>query len=155
LIIESTSNEPAIGRTEAPLSGGTASLQYSALSSGIAGFVSNVAGNQLNVADFELGPLQNNGGPTLTRAPAETSPAVNTGNESISGEPEFDQRGDGFDRVIQTVDIGAVELQTELLPATGAIVNPWLPISAAALLLLGIGSFVFVALKKRRLSQHD
>jgi LPXTG-motif cell wall-anchored protein len=155
VIIQSTSNEPAIGRTDAPESGGTASLQYSALSTGIGSFVSNGAGNQLSVADLKLGELQDNGGPTLTRAPEETSPAINTGNESVSGEPEFDQRRDGFDRVVQTIDIGAVEFQSEILPATGAIVNPWLPISAAALLVLGIGSFVFVALKKRRLSKND
>lgn len=55
----------------------------------------------------KLGPLQNNGGPTLTRLPNEGSPALDAG-----ATPTFsnDQRGSGFNRIInKMVDIGAVE----------------------------------------------
>ena len=41
------------------------------------------------VADPQLGPLQNNGGPTSTLAPAASSPAIGKG----SGCPSTDQRG--------------------------------------------------------------
>ena len=58
-----------------------------------------------------LGPLQNNGGPTLTRAPLVGSAAVDAGDPAILfNAAEFDQRGPGFPRVSGTrIDIGAVE----------------------------------------------
>lgn len=98
--------------------------------------VTLLAGNQVGV-DPQLGPLQNNGGPTFTRVPAASSPAVNHGNPVVSGAPATDQRGAGFDRIVQTIDIGAVEQQADLLPATGAAVPPWTPIAALMALLLG------------------
>ena len=60
-----------------------------------------------------LGPLQDNGGPTYTHLPNNTSLARNAGSNSNSASFTFDQRGDGFLRVREnTVDIGAVEVQT-------------------------------------------
>ena len=58
-----------------------------------------------------LGPLQNNGGPTLTRGPLVGSAAVDAGDPAILfNAAEFDQRGPGFPRVSGTrIDIGAVE----------------------------------------------
>lgn len=71
-----------------------------------------------------LAPLANNGGPTLTHALVDRSPAINAGNNTsipldiidLDGntnttEPApYDQRGSGFVRVIgTTVDIGAWE----------------------------------------------
>jgi hypothetical protein len=66
-----------------------------------------------------LGPLTNNGGPTFTHALLVGSPAVNAGDPTAVGGvgnvPTFDQRGSGFDRVLQgRIDIGAFE--SDLLP---------------------------------------
>lgn len=70
-----------------------------------------------------LGPLANNGGPTLTHALGAGSPAIDTGN-NIPNFPN-DQRGAGFDRVVgAAADIGAFEVQMtlseppRLVPAT-------------------------------------
>lgn len=70
-----------------------------------------------------LGPLANNGGPTLTHALGAGSPAIDTGNNGAS--LTTDQRGVGFARVVgAAADIGAFEVQmvlTEpprLVPAT-------------------------------------
>jgi hypothetical protein len=58
-----------------------------------------------------LGPLQNNGGPTLTHLLAGDSPALNQGTNLLN--LSTDQRGPSFARVIGDIsDIGAVELQT-------------------------------------------
>lgn len=59
--------------------------------------------------DPELGPLQDNGGPTLTMKPAGTSPVVDAGDPAFTPPPSTDQRG--FDRVSGAgIDMGAVEL---------------------------------------------
>jgi hypothetical protein len=68
--------------------------------------------------DPDLGPLQDNGGPTATMAPSAASPAIDQG--SFGSEPR-DQRG--FDRPVDMpavanasgglgVDVGALEVQT-------------------------------------------
>lgn len=61
-----------------------------------------------------LGPLQNNGGSTLTHALPAGSPAIDAGaNFVIPTEVTTDQRGEGYPRVyFGTVDIGAWEDQT-------------------------------------------
>ena len=58
-----------------------------------------------------LGPLQNNGGSTLTHALSEGSPAIDAGDPNFN-EPNllYDQRGSGFARVSGgRIDIGAFE----------------------------------------------
>ena len=62
-------------------------------------------------ADPLLGPLQNNGGPTLTHALLPGSPAIGAGNNSAV--LMFDQRGAGYPRSANSgiTDIGA--FQTE------------------------------------------
>ena len=70
-----------------------------------------------------LGPLQDNGGLTLTRALLPGSPAINAGNTFLSQtllDPLFDQRGPGFPRVIDlAVDIGAFEFNPEVICYAG------------------------------------
>ena len=57
-----------------------------------------------------LGPLQDNGGPTLTHALLPGSPAIDAGNNSLN--LAFDQRGTGYARVVgAAADIGAFETQ--------------------------------------------
>ncbi|MEM9352641.1 MAG: choice-of-anchor Q domain-containing protein [Planctomycetota bacterium] len=72
-----------------------------------------------------LGPLQNNGGPTPTHVPSLNSPVIDAGDlllvAGVDGVPEFDQRGEPFDRVSgQAIDIGAVEVQQITLQAVQA-----------------------------------
>ncbi|MEO8801997.1 MAG: choice-of-anchor Q domain-containing protein [Rudaea sp.] len=56
----------------------------------------------------KLGPLADNGGPTLTHALLHNSPAINHGNSELY--PVNDQRGPGFTRLFGNgVDIGAYE----------------------------------------------
>ncbi len=57
-----------------------------------------------------LGPLADNGGPTLTHALLAGSPAIDAGDNTDA--PEWDQRGPRFPRIVNgTIDIGAFEFQ--------------------------------------------
>ena len=64
-----------------------------------------------------LGPLQNNGGPTMTHALLAYSPAIDNGNPNFDPNAFtppllYDQRGRRFRRVVNGgVDIGAFEVQ--------------------------------------------
>ena len=70
-------------------------------------------GDQINT-DPLLGPLQDNGGPTFTHALLTGSPAIDAGDPNFIPPPLFDQRGPGFDRVVNgRIDIGAFEVQTQ------------------------------------------
>ena len=104
-------------------------------------------GNQFSVSSLGLSPLANNGGPTSTRLPIDGSAAHNGGNPAISGAPANDQRGSGFARIVQIIDIGAVELQAATLAATGTPVAPGLPLTGALLILLGL---IAAAYSRRR-----
>lgn len=56
--------------------------------------------------------LRDNGGPTQTLALVAGSPAINAGDPNYSGSLTTDQRGDGFDRIVNDrIDIGAFEVQ--------------------------------------------
>jgi len=78
----------------------------------------NLIGTAAAKIDPKLGPLQNNGGPTFTRALLINSPAFNRGSNALAvdvtqpGNPPLttDQRGSGFGRVqFGIVDMGALE----------------------------------------------
>ena len=76
-----------------------------------------VASDLLNVNPM-LGPLQNNGGPTLTETPLPGSPAIDAGSNALAVDPSTGlplcrrQRGISFPRIVNfTVDIGATEVQ--------------------------------------------
>src|SRR6478752_2272770 len=56
-------------------------------------------GDQINTEPL-LGPLQNNGGPTFTHQLLPGSPAIDAGDPNFTPPPFFDQRGPGFDRLI-------------------------------------------------------
>lgn len=93
--------------------GGTVtSLGYN-LSSDDAGGLLTGPGDQLFISPL-LGPLQNNGGPTFTHALLPGSPAIDKGDPAFVPPPFSDQRGSGFDRVVNgRIDIGSFEFQTE------------------------------------------
>ena len=79
-------------------------------------------GNILNQPAL-LGPLADNGGPTLTHALLPGSPAIDVGNASLAVDTDgfplnTDQRGVGFGRVSgNAVDIGAFEVQVSAATA--------------------------------------
>jgi hypothetical protein len=86
-----------------------------------------------------LGPLQDNGGPTWTYALLPGSPAIDAGDPSFTGPPNNDQRGEGYDRIVNgVVDIGAYEVQEGegggLAPGAIRVVQPAAGRGAAALL---------------------
>src|SRR5207253_10758970 len=65
-----------------------------------------VASDLLNV-DPLLGPLQDNGGLTLTMAPLPGSPCIDAGDNTNA--PDYVQRGPGFPRIVGgTVDLRAL-----------------------------------------------
>ena len=91
---------------------------------GTATFTGTTAHDQVGTSgaplDAKIGPLFNNGGPTLTHALLTGSPAIEAGlNSAATGASlSTDQRGPGYPRIAdsadnsdtQTVDIGAFEL---------------------------------------------
>jgi LPXTG-motif cell wall-anchored protein len=110
-------------------------------------------GTDLSGVDPQLGPLADNGGPTQTMLPAASSPLIDAGDPAITGAPATDQRG--LPRIVRTIDIGAVEVQSAIaaapakaaLAATGS--DP-LPSSLAGLLLLLAGTALLLASRRRR-----
>ncbi|NEP79361.1 MAG: hypothetical protein F6K39_15005, partial [Okeania sp. SIO3B3] len=67
--------------------------------------------------DPGLGPLQNNGGSTKTHALLSGSIAIDAGDNGSATGLTSDQRGLGFDRIVNgTVDIGAYEVQQQQPP---------------------------------------
>jgi len=91
------------------------SLGYNLSSDDAAGFLTG-PGDQINT-DPVLGPLEDNGGPTFTHALLPGSPAINAGNPGFTPPPFFDQRGPGFERVVNgRIDIGSFEVQSGATP---------------------------------------
>ena len=84
------------------------------LNPGSASIVETVPGSNIFGEAPLLGPLQDNGGPTETHALLPVSPAVDAGDPAFSAPPEFDQRGEGFPRVLGgRIDMGAYEATVE------------------------------------------
>jgi len=92
----------------------------------------------MNNTDPMLGPLQDNGGPTLTMALLPGSPAIDAGDTSLA--PPTDQRG--FPRPAgSAADIGAYEFSPPVMASPppsqtsedGATVDMWAPVSGPAL----------------------
>jgi hypothetical protein len=91
--------------------GRATSLGYNLSSDDGAGVLTGT-GDLINT-DPLLGPLQDNGGPTFTHELLPGSPAIDAGDPAFVPPPSFDQRGPGFDRVVNgRIDIGSFEVQT-------------------------------------------
>jgi hypothetical protein len=91
--------------------GGTVTSDGYNLSSDDGGGYLTGPGDQINT-DPLLGPLQNNGGPTLTHALLPGSPAIDAGDPNFTPPPFRDQRGLCFDRVYNgRLDVGSFESQ--------------------------------------------
>jgi hypothetical protein len=77
------------------------------------GLDGNIVGTAISPIDPMLSPLQDNGGPTLTRAPLPGSPAINAGSNALAVDAEgypLDTDAVGNPRIQNgTVDIGANE----------------------------------------------
>ena len=70
-----------------------------------------VVGDVINT-DPLLGPLQDNGGLTPSHELLLGSPAIDTGDPAFTRPPFFDQRGQGFDRIVNgQIDRGSFEVQ--------------------------------------------
>jgi hypothetical protein len=101
-------------------SGTVTSLGYNLSSDTAGGFLTG-PGDQV-LTDPMLGPLQNNGGLTFTHELLRGSPAINAGNPGFTPPPLFDQRGPGFDRVVNSrIDIGSFEVQPSTPTATPSL----------------------------------
>jgi hypothetical protein len=90
--------------------GDVISLGYNLSDDDGGGFLT-ATGDQINT-DPMLGPLQDNGGPTFTHELLTGSPAIDAGDPNFTPPPDYDQRGSGFQRVVNNrIDIGAFEVQ--------------------------------------------
>lgn len=109
-----------------------------------------LAGNgNVFAANPKLGPLANNGGPTLTRALLAGSPAIDAGSNDDTQGFETDQRGPGFDRIVgPSVDIGAFEVQAAA--AAGSLPVPTLTTWGAALFGGLLALFGLTARRKKK-----
>jgi hypothetical protein len=100
---------------------------YNLIGAGAYSLVNGVNGNQVGSPsvpiDPLLGPLADNGGPTLTHALLSGSPAIDAGNNAYA--TDWDQRGPGYPRIVNgIIDIGAFEVQA---PAASRRARPPLP----------------------------
>ncbi len=98
------------------LNTGTVNAKFCAIgsSAGVTTFNPDATTTALLGQPLFLGPLADNGGPTLTHALLAGSPAVNNGSNPAG--LTNDQRGSGFARSAGQTDIGAFEVQS-LSPA--------------------------------------
>lgn len=104
---------------------GSFDVAYSLVESPGTANITDNGGNLFN-QDPQLGPLTNNGGPTSTHLPADTSPVINAGNPVFVPPPGTDQRG--LPRVVNgRIDMGSVEVQ---MPAAAGTIQ--LAMSAAS-----------------------
>jgi hypothetical protein len=98
--------------------GGTITSHGYNISSDDGGGYLNGPGDQIKT-DPLLGPLQDNGGPTLTHALLPESPAIDTGDPNFTPPPFYDQRGCPFLRVFNgRVDVGSFEAQPPRRPCS-------------------------------------
>jgi hypothetical protein len=95
--------------------GTVTSYGYNVSSDDGGGYLSG-PGDQINT-DPLLGPLQDNGGLTLTHALLPGSPAINGGDPNFVGPPDYDQRGPDYYRERGgRIDVGSFEVQNPPSP---------------------------------------
>jgi CSLREA domain-containing protein len=103
------------GGGDPDIGGGTVTSGYSLIGVEPANFTDSggsLVGSLVSPLDAELGPLADNGGPTLTHDLLPGSPALDSGDPAFAPPPEFDQRGAPYLRVYNArLDMGAVEYQ--------------------------------------------
>jgi hypothetical protein len=128
--------------------GTVSSLGYN-LSSDDGGGYLTANGDQIDT-DPLLGPLQDNGGATFTHALTLDSPAIDAGDPSFTPPPFFDQRGPGFDRVVNgRIDIGSFEVQGPTpTPTATPCGGAWeerspVPYNAGGIFAASDGTFVY------------
>ncbi|MBN2292730.1 MAG: cadherin-like domain-containing protein, partial [Pirellulales bacterium] len=89
----------------------------------------NIVGTKTNPIDPMLGPLQDNGGPTLTHAPLPGSPLIDAGSDLVAVDswdnPLVADQRNFFSRIFGTVDIGAVEDQPSGVPVAHTDAFQW------------------------------
>lgn len=104
------------------------------------GFINGTNTNNILGQNPLLGPLANNGGPTLTHALLTGSPAIDKGSNPLN--LTFDQRGAGFPRTLGAqTDIGAFEGQAA---APAPIVVPTLSQWGTAILSAMLAAWAFI-----------
>ena len=95
------------------------SLGYNLIGSGASPGQFAMPGDQTQIGDPKLGPLQNNGGVTFTHLPASDSLVIDKGHWFGEGPASVDQRGQGrsvdFPKIPNAsgndaTDVGAVEV---------------------------------------------
>lgn len=105
VVSNQTGNNCATANAQSLIDDGGYNLEYSGGNANSCGF-----SNHAQSGDPLLGPLVNNGGPTLTMALLDNSPAIGNGNNSICDSSPInglDQRG--YSRSSINCDIGAYE----------------------------------------------
>jgi N-acetylneuraminic acid mutarotase len=118
------------------LSGNLTSDDYNLITIPAGGAVSGTTTHNLTNVNPLLGPLNSNGGRTMTHALLAGSPAINAGNNALALDQSnvpltSDQRGAGFARIQNgTVDIGAFE--SALLPTPSCSDDLWAATSVGA-----------------------
>jgi LPXTG-motif cell wall-anchored protein len=127
------------------VAGATTSTGYNVGGDASCGFAG--PGDANNVGDPGLGPLQNNGGPTLTRAPLAGSAALGRVTAAACTVLTIDQRGTARPQGANC-ESGAVEvaLDGDGLPPTGTTVT-WFVVGG--LLLLAAGAALVVVFRRR------
>lgn len=127
----------------------TFNLSHSFLPSIVGNATVNDDGTNQFASDPGLGPLANNGGPTMTQMPLPTSNLIDRGGGNPSGA-SFDQRGTPFARVVgSAIDIGAVEMQAAAPPIAASVPVPTLG-NGGKLTLGGLLTLAGLLLTRRR-----
>ena len=101
------------GNTNSDVDGDLAVIQssgFNLIGTGNAAGAFNQTGDQTGVTNPLLGPLADNGGPTMTHALLPGSPALDAGDPAavagVGGVPHDDQRGTPFGRIYDGDDVG-------------------------------------------------
>ncbi len=137
------SSGPDIRRTAGTMTSQGHNLLGNNSGAGFTAAAGDLVGTSASPINPQLGPLQDNGGMTPTRALLPASPAINAGdNALVPAGVAFDQRGAGFPRIrYSLVDIGAFEIQN-LPPTDITLSNNLIPENLSSGTLVGTFSSI-------------